>query len=215
MPKHYPANKAPATPESAEPGDVLPGTRLDPAAASSFWLLKEASARKIGKRSEGAISYQLLADADRQRLLVAITGNSSSGYFSREKVPFQRIRECLSSFPDKAFPSKALRDAFVGRSSNNPPFMIGILADLGLTAGDTTIESQHKAIGDWTAWEQAMLALPGTLLQAEAAQTLPDADDAMPDHTPTAPAEETPPAKARKSGKQPKEASHEGDTPSE
>ena len=150
MPKHHPVNKAPASRESAESGDVLPSASLDPAATPSFWLLKEASARKIGKRSEGAISYQLLADADRQRLFVAITGNSSSGYFSREKVPFQRISECLRGFPDKTFPSKALRDAFVGRSSNNPPFMIGILADLGLTAGDTTIESRHKAIGDWT-----------------------------------------------------------------
>ena len=103
----------------------------------------------------------------------------------------------------------------MGRSSNNPCFMAGILAALGLIAGDTTIESRHKAIGDWTAWEQAMLALPGTLLPAEAASALPDADDAMPDHTPTAPAEETPPAKARKGGKQLKEARHEGDTPSE
>ena len=215
MPKHYPVNKAPASPESPEPGEVLPSASLDPAAAPSFWLLKEASARKIGKRSEGAISYQLLADADRQRLFVAITGNSSSGYFSREKVPFQRIRECLSSFPDKVFPSKALRDAMVGRSSNNPCFMAGILADLGLIAGDTAVESHHKAIGDWTAWEQTMLALPGTLLHAEVAHALPDADDAMPDHTPTAPAEETPPGKARKAGKPIKEASHEGDTPSE
>ena len=215
MPKHHPVNKAPASRESAESGDVLPSASLDPAVTPSFWLLKEASARKIGKRSEGAISYQLLADADRQRLFVAITGNSSSGYFSREKVPFQRIRECLSSFPDKAFGSKALRDAFVGRSSNNPCFMAGILADLGLTAGDTTIESRHKAIGDWTAWEQTMLALPGTLLQADAAQALPDADDAIPDHTPTAPVEETPPPKARKGGKPIKEVSHEGDTASE
>ena len=121
----------------------------------------------------------------------------------------------MNSFPGKPFPSKALRDAFFGRSSNNPPFLAAALADCSLIVGDTTIESQHKAIGDWTAWEQTMLALPGTLLQAEAVQALPDADDAMPDHTPTAPAEETPPVKARKGGKPIKEASHEGDTPSE
>ena len=66
MPKHYPANKAPASPEPAEPDNAVPGTRLDPAAAPSFWLLKDASARKIGKRSEGTITYRLLADTDRQ-----------------------------------------------------------------------------------------------------------------------------------------------------
>lgn len=161
MPKHYPVNEAPTSPESAEPGDVLPSASAEPGAVPSFWILKDATARKIGKRSEGNISYRLLADADRQHLFIAITGNASSGYFSREKVPFQRIRECLSSFPNKAFPSKALRDAFVGRSSNNPPFMAGILADLELIAADATTESLHKAIGDWPAFEQAMLALPG------------------------------------------------------
>jgi len=215
MPKHYPANKAPASPEPAEPDNAVPGTRLDPAAAPSFWLLKDASARKIGKRSEGTITYRLLADADRQCLFIALTSNQNGGYFSRERVPFQKIRECLNRFPGKPFPSKALRGAFFGRSSNNPPFMVAALADLELIAGDTTIESQHKAIGDWTAWEQTMLALPGTLLDGEVAQALPDADDAMPDHTPTALAEETPPAKTRKGGKPIKEASHEGDSSSE
>ena len=215
MPKHYPVNKAPASPEPAEPDNAVPGTRLDPAAAPSFWLLKDASARKIGKRSEGTITYRLLADANRQCLFIALTSNQNGGYFSRERVPFQKIRECLNSFPGKPFPSKALRDAFFGRSSNNQTFLAVALADCSLIAGDTTIESQHKAIGDWTAWEQTMLALPGTLLQAEAAPALPDADDSMPDHTSTAPAEETPPVKARKGGKPIKEAGHEGDTSSE
>lgn len=38
MPKHYPINKAPASPESAEPGDVLPGTRLELPTAPAFWV---------------------------------------------------------------------------------------------------------------------------------------------------------------------------------
>lgn len=215
MPKHYPVNKAPANPESAEPDNALPGASLDPAPAPSFWILKDTTAKKLGKRSEGTISYRLLADADRQHLFIAITGNENGGYFSRERVPFEKVRECLKSFPDKLSSSKSLKDSFYGRSSNNPGFLAAALSDCGLIAGDTTIESRHKAIGDWTAWEQTMLALPGTLLQADAAQALPNADDAMPDHTPTAPAEETPPVKARKGGKQLKEASHEGDTPSE
>ena len=215
MPKHYPVNKVPASPEPAEPGDVPPDTSAEPNAATSFWILKDATAKKLGKRSEGTISYQLLVNADRQHLFIAITGNANGGYFSRERVPFQKVQECLSSFPKKSFPSKALRDAFFGRSSNNPGFLAAVLSAESLIAADATAESLHKAIGDWLAWEQMTLALPGTLLLTDAAQVLPDADDAMPDHTPTAPAEEAPPAKARKSGKQPKEASHEGDTPSE
>lgn len=216
MPKHYPVNKIPANLESDESGDALPSTSPEPDAAPSFLILKTATAKKLGKRSEGTISYRLLTDPDRQRLFIAITGNEKGGYFSREQVPFQKVEECLTSFPKKSFPSKALRDAFVGRSSNNPGFLAAVLSAECLIAADATTESLHKAIGDWSAWEKTTLALPGIALEGEAAPTLPDADDAMPEHTPAAPAEETPlPAKARKGGKQPKEASHAGDTPSQ
>jgi len=214
MPKHYPVNKAPASPEPAEPEDTPSGASQESAAAPSFWLLKDATAKKLGKRSEGTISYRLLADAERQHLIIAITGNANGGYFSRERVPFEKIHECLKRFSGKAFPSKALREAFFGRSSNNPGFLAAALSAESLIAGDA-VDGQNKAIGDWSAWEAAMLALPGALLQADAAPALPEADDAMPDHTPAAIAEpkEVIPAKARKGAKQPKEAAHAGDTP--
>ena len=215
MPKHYPVNEPPASLESAEPGYVPPDASAEPNAAPSCWILKDATAKKLGKRSEGTISYQLLADADRQHLFIAITGNENGGYFSRERVPLQKVGECLNSFPNKSFPSKALRDAFFGRSSNNPCFLAAILSDLELIAADATTESQHKAIGDWPAFEQAMLALPGTLLQDAAAQALPQGDGAIPDHTQTASPNEVLTAKARKGGKPIKEVNHEGDTSSE
>ena len=210
MPKRYPVNEAPAIHESVETEDAVSSTGVEPDAAPSFWALKTATASKLGKRAEGCISYQLLADADRQHLFIAITGNENGGYFSRERVPFQKVRECLSSFPNKSFPSKALRDAFFGRSSNNPGFLAAVLSAEGLIAADATAESLHKAIGDWPAFEEAMLALPGTLLLANAAQTLPDAAAAMPDHTQAATTEVVPPAKAVKGGKRSGEARHAG-----
>ena len=217
MPKHYPVNEPSTVPESAETGEATSSTtnETEPGAAPSFWILKDATAKKLGKRSEGSISYQILADADRQHLYVAITGNENGGYFSRERVPFQSIEECLSSLPKKSFPSKALLNVFYGRSSNNPGFMAAVLSAEGLIAADATAETLHKVVGDWSAWQQKMLALPGTLLQAEAPQALPNAGAAMPEHTETAEPKETPPAKARKGNKQTKEASHAGDTPSE
>ena len=210
MPKHYPVNEDPASLESAESGDVPSDASAEPNAAPSFWTLKDATAKKLGKRSEGTISYQLLADADRQRLFIAITGNENGGYFSRERVPFQKVRDSLNSFSNKSFPSKALRDAFFGRSSNNPGFLAAVLSAEGLIAADATTESLHKAIGDWPAFEEAMLALPGTLLQADAVQVLLDAAAAMQDHRQAAPAEEVPPAKAAKGGKRSGETRHAG-----
>ena len=210
MPKHYPVNEAPASLESAEPGDVPPDASAEPNAAPSFWTLKAATASKLGKRAEGCISYQLLADADRQHLFIAITGNENGGYFSRERVPFQKVRECLNSYPKKSFPSKALRDAFFGRSSNNPGFLAAVLSAEGLIAADATAESLHKAIGDWPAFEEAMLALHGTLLLADAAQALPDTAAVMPDYTEAATTEDVAPAKATKGGKRSGEARHAG-----
>lgn len=212
MPKNYPVNEAPTSLAPAEPEDAPPSASAEPgtSAASSFWILKTATAKKLGKRSEGTISYQLLADADRQQLFIAITGNKNGGYFSREFVSFQKVRECLISFPNKPFPSKALMQAFVGRSSNNPGFLAAVLSNCSLIAGDATFESLHKAIGDWTAFEQAMLALPGTLLQGEVAQALPETAAAMPDDTKAAPAEEVPPVKAIKGGKRSGEARRAG-----
>ena len=55
-----------------------------------------------------------------------------------------------------------------------------------------------------------MLALPGTLLLADAVQALPDSAAAMPDHTQATTAEEVPPAKAAKGGKRSGEARHAG-----
>ena len=88
MPKHYPVNKAPASLEPAEPDNVLPGASLESPSAPAFWILKDATAKKLGKRSEGTISYRLLADANRRCLFLTITGNESNGYFSKERVPF-------------------------------------------------------------------------------------------------------------------------------
>ena len=209
MPKHYPVNKTSASLEPMDADDALP-TSLEAAAAPTFWILKDATAKKLGKRSEGSISYRLLADADRQLLFIAITDNANGGYFSRERVPFEKVRDCLNSFPNKGFGSKALREAFIGRSSNNPCFLAAALSAEGLIAADATTESFHKAIGDWSAWEQGVLALPGTLLEGEASSALPDADDAMPEHTPAAAAQASPPAKARKDGKKPVQAQHAG-----
>lgn len=92
-----------------------------------------------------------------KKLLIAIAGNENGGYFSRERVSFQKVRECLNSFPNKSFPSNALRDAFFGRSSNNAGFLAAVLSAEGLIAADSTAGSLHKAIGDWPAFEEAML----------------------------------------------------------
>lgn len=131
-------------------------------AGITYWLLKEGKCKKLGKNAEGGITYQVLADADRQKLFIAITGNESGGYFSRERVPFDKIEACLNTLPpDKPFPSKALKDVFIGRSSNNSGFAMAVLRNEGLAAAATDAETQHVRHGDMATWKAKLLTEPG------------------------------------------------------
>lgn len=101
---------------------------LNATITQSFWFLKEGTAPKLGARAESGISYHVLTDANRQHLFIAITGNESGGYFSREQVPFKNIEVCLDTRQSaKPFPSKTFKETFVGRSSNNAGFLVTVL----------------------------------------------------------------------------------------
>ncbi|CAN7473678.1 hypothetical protein LJR289_003145 [Pseudoduganella sp. LjRoot289] len=131
-----------------------------------YWLLKDGKCRKLGKQSEGGIKYQLLASDDRAHLHIRITQNEGGGYYSKELVSFSQVEECLSHCdPEKPFPSKTLKDAFVGRSSNNAGFLAAILREEGLLDAAKEPDSQHMLSADIAAWKQAALSPQGTKIE--------------------------------------------------
>lgn len=155
MTKTNPTDTSPTLPESSMPADT-----------QSFWLLKGGTAPKLGARAEGSINYNVLADDERQRLFIAVTGNKGGGYFSKEHVDISKIEACLDTTASaKPFPSKTLKDAFVGRSSNNAGFLVAVLRHEGLLAAAPGAETQHVRSGDWPAWKKAMLAEAGKLIE--------------------------------------------------
>lgn len=131
----------------------------------TFFLLRTADARKVGQRATGKIRYELLCDANRESLFVRIVGNEGGGYFSREKVDFNKALQCVSGYEGgSTLPSKVFRAAFVGRSSNNAGFLAAVLRAEGLLDAAPGTDFQHIVSGDWPAWKNATLALEGTLL---------------------------------------------------
>lgn len=133
MTKTNPTDAPPTNTESATPPDA---TTTDVTITPSFWLLKEGTAPKLGARAEGGIRFHVLADAERQHLFVAIVANPSGGYFSRERVPFDKIEACLDTIPSgKSCPSKAFKETFVGCSSNNAGFLVTVLRNEGSDPG--------------------------------------------------------------------------------
>jgi hypothetical protein len=137
-----------------------------PVIKQAFWLLKTATASKIGKQAHGGLSYQILSDVERQGLHIAITGNDGGGYFSREIVPVIKVQACLTHLaPGKPFPSKLFRGAFVGRSSNNAGFLAAIARAETLLTQAPDMETQHVMAGDWNAWQALLLAEPGQMIE--------------------------------------------------
>lgn len=126
-----------------------------------YRLLKTDLAAKLSARSQGGITYLLLASEDDPALYLAVTANEGGGLWSREAVGLDTIEEVLAPYADQPFPTKALRGALVGRSSNNPPFCLAVLKDLGLVAKSPDKAHQHVKVGDWQAFREEWLSAPG------------------------------------------------------
>lgn len=127
-----------------------------------YRLLKTDLAAKLSARSNGGITYVLLADAtDAPELHIAVTANEGGGLWSKEVVRLDTIETVLDAYAGQPFPTKALRGAVVGRSSNNPPFCLAVLKDLGLVAPAPEKAHQHVKAGDWQAFRTEWLSKPG------------------------------------------------------
>lgn len=138
-------------------------TAADTAKTSSivktFWLIREAFAPKLSPRSNGRIKYQILTDQPRQTLFLRIAGNEGGGQFSDEAVPVQALRSCVNQHPaDQPMRAAALKSAFVGRSSNQPPFGAAILLAEGLLQRDTEHAGALIDGSSWQAWADAQMA---------------------------------------------------------
>jgi hypothetical protein len=160
-------------------GDLAPpgaNQSLSAIALAQFWLLEAGTAKKLGLRSTGSLSYQILADHDRKNLFIALTQNDGGGYFSKERVNMLSIEACLSAHKAGVpFQSKALKAAYKSKSSNNAGFITATLRELGLTAAAPNADSKHIVAVDWDAWRKKMSAQAGTLIELPV-----DADDEKP-----------------------------------
>lgn len=123
--------------------------------------LRREHARKLGPRSVGGITYELLADPQRERLFIAIVGNDSSGCWSREVVPITDVEEAIASAGREPFPTRRLAAAFVGRSVNNAGFIAAALAHERLIQPAPGVQHHVVVVGDWAAWRTAALAIEG------------------------------------------------------
>ena len=141
--------------------NLIPTTKAATSPATPYITLKSATASKLGKHANGSISYAVVCSPDRTALFVAITDNSSGGYFSREYVLFDGVQNLVAKLDQPAFPSKALKTAFTGKSSNNAGFLAAILHAEGLLTRAPGNEAKHVMCNDWGHWKTTLLAQEG------------------------------------------------------
>lgn len=119
-------------------------------------ILKINTSPSLSGRSE--LTYHIVCNAEGE-IHFRIVGNSGSGQFNADAVPFNQISKLLSEHPtDKPLTSTAMRAMFRGKSSNSPAFLFAALKAESIVLPGADKEAGYL-LGDIEAFKQAMAVL--------------------------------------------------------
>ncbi len=113
---------------------------------------------KLNPARGGGLTYQL-GRVDGVGVVLRLKDNDGGGQFSREWVPFERLRTCFSPavLTGQPYKASALTSAFVGRSSTNAGFMCAVIRAEGLAYEDTEHRGMSLLNGGFDTWVQGVL----------------------------------------------------------
>lgn len=116
---------------------------------STLKQIKDGTVSKVGAFSTGMVSYSIFkSDED---IYIQLTGNSSSGHFSREVVSLSKVKEAIGD--NALITSRVLAQAFASKSRNNAPFLMAVLLSEALVS--RVVEPMfHYAVSK--EWEEAL-----------------------------------------------------------
>lgn len=141
-----------------------PSAQVAPVPAQ-LMLVRTATCKKISSRARGSIEYRVAYVPDKSEIFISISANiGGGGYFSKEWIPVSRIASCFAQLRGEqaAFATKQLRELFIGRSVNNPPFIAAVLRAEGLLSAAPENEVQHQLSGKLEDWRKNVLKQKGT-----------------------------------------------------
>ena len=116
-------------------------------------ILKINTCPSLSGRSE--LTYHIVCNSE-GKIHFRIVGNSGSGQFNADAVPFNQISNLLSEHPiDKPLTSTAMRPMFRGKSSNSPAFLFAALKAESIVLPSTDKDAGYL-LGDIEAFKQAM-----------------------------------------------------------
>ena len=147
------------TPATGAPQD---GSTAPEPAPVMVTVLRTGHAPKLNPaRSGGAITYQVgrIEGRGAAGVVIRLKDNEGGGQFSREWVPFERLRACFAPgvLAGQPWKAHALDGAFKGRSSTNAGFLTAVIRAEGLAYEDGDHRGMSLLCGDFDAWTRAVL----------------------------------------------------------
>jgi len=119
-------------------------------------ILKISTCPSLSGRSE--LTYHITCNAEGS-IHFRVVGNSGSGQFNTDAVPFDQISQLISEHPtDKPLTSTAMRPVFRGKSSNSPAFLFAALKAESIVLPGTDKDGGYL-VGDMEAFKLAMAEL--------------------------------------------------------
>lgn len=95
-------------------------------------VLKEATCSTLSGTDKAQLTYQILSD-DAGNIYIKVTGNTGGGFWASENTPYAAINELISNIgEDEKLTAWNLQKLFVGKSSNSPGYLLGVLRAIGL-----------------------------------------------------------------------------------
>lgn len=126
---------------------------------TTYRLIKTERAPKT---REGSITYAVLKNAESQTVYFSIVANDGAGQFSNELVSFDKIQQCLAKLDvKKPVAAKIFAPAFVGRSANQPGFLVAAMRQEEILAATVDASHLHIVTGNWDDWKRKILAQEG------------------------------------------------------
>ncbi|RCV91611.1 hypothetical protein [Billgrantia montanilacus] len=159
-------------PQPSSPVDPTPEDQQAASPVSTIRIFKKATCSKLSPRGNGELTYHLGYRDEDGQVLLRVTGNASSGYFSQEWIALEDIEALMTAENGHGFKAILFKPLYQQKGANNHGFLGAALKAEGIVEVDEEQPLVMYAVEDRTAFDEkvATLVEEGTALHDDVAE---------------------------------------------